>query len=97
MFTQSSLSRHLSPQGRAEDKAKHESSANALSLKRWRIVTRPDIEQMLILWTRHLWEKGEMPTGAMLMVKRAWFEKEVGVPEDERMQSDGWLPGFCRT
>lgn len=96
IFTQSALSRHLSTRGRKEDQQKLLSTPTALSSKRVRVVTRPDVEKALWLWVKHMEEKSEHVTGPMLVAKRAKFEKEMDVPEAERMKSDGWIGKFCK-
>ena len=97
IFSQPSLSRHLSKSGREEDKSRLDSNPTALSAKRIRIVTRPDIEEALIKWVRHMEEKGEHVSGPMLMAKCEKFEIALEVPENERLTSSGWVPNFCRT
>lgn len=97
IFTQSSLSRHLSKEGRAEDLRRLNETSNALSTKKARVVTRPDVEKALVLWVRHMEEKLEHVTGAMLVAKREQYERDMDVPEEERMRSEGWLPKFCKT
>lgn len=91
-----SLSRHLSVDGRAEDQAKAVSTPNALSGKRARIVTRPDVEDALYLWTRSLELRGETVTGAMLVEKRRLFEERMNVPTDERLRGTGGVAGFLK-
>jgi hypothetical protein len=59
IFNQSSLSRHLSKKGREEDQARLASNPTALSGKRPRVVTRPDVEMALVLWVKHMEEKGD--------------------------------------
>lgn len=95
VFTQSGLSHHLNAQGRATDQARLKSTPTALSMKRSRVVTRPDVDRALFLWYKHMEEKGECVTGPMLAAKRERFEKEMSVPEAERMHSVGWIPKFC--
>ena len=97
IFNQSSLSRHLSEQGRLEDQMRLESNPTALSAKRVRVVTRPDEEEALFKWVKHMEEKGEHVTGAMLVMKREKFETSLGVPDEERLKSNGWVTNFCRT
>jgi len=97
IFTQSSLSRHLSKKGQEEDQKKLASTPTALSAKRVRIVTRPDVEKALVMWVKHMEEKGETMTGPMLVAKREKYEKELDVPLEERMKSDGWVSNFCKT
>jgi hypothetical protein len=57
----------------------------ALSSKRVRIVTRPDVERALFKWVKHMEELGESVTGPMLVVKREKYEKALDVPPEERM------------
>ncbi|RDX44937.1 hypothetical protein OH76DRAFT_1358716 [Lentinus brumalis] len=96
IFNQSSLSRHLSKKGRAEDQARLQATPAALDGKRVRAVTRPDVERALFLWTKHMEVRKEHYTGAMLAAKRTEFEKAMDVPENERMKSDGWISKFCK-
>ncbi|CAA7270543.1 unnamed protein product [Cyclocybe aegerita] len=92
VFDQSTLSQRL--RNRADIEARSKSFANALSTKRVRVVTRPDVERALFLWVKHMEAKRETVTGAMLVAKRGKYEKEFNVPEDERLSGDGWVPGF---
>ncbi|KAH8995897.1 hypothetical protein EDB86DRAFT_2765722, partial [Lactarius hatsudake] len=85
VFTQSTLSRKL--EQHAELEACKEANPNALSSKRPRVVTRPDIERALVLWITHMQENKETVTGPMLWVKRKRFEEMLNVPENE------WLSG----
>lgn len=96
LFNQASLSRHLSVKGRANDQARLNSNPTTLSGKRVRIVTRPDVEQALYKWVRHMEEKNEHVTGPMLIAKRAVYEKMLNVPEEERLETPGWLTGFTK-
>ncbi|RDX41774.1 hypothetical protein OH76DRAFT_1363948 [Lentinus brumalis] len=95
-FNQASLSRHLSKKGRTADQARLHATPAALDGKCVRAVTRPDVEKALFLWTRHMEEKKEHYSGAMLAAKRTQFEEAMGVPEKERMKSDGWIAKFCK-
>lgn len=95
-FSQGSLSRHLSSEGRKEDQEKAAATSNALSSKRARIVTRPDVEKALIFWVKHMERKREQVTGPMLAAKRTTFEVTLNVPVDERMSSNGWISKFCK-
>jgi hypothetical protein len=97
IFNQSSLSRHLSKKGRHEDQMRLESNPTALSAKRVCVVTRPDVEEALLKWVKHMGEKGEHVTGAMLVMKHEKFEDALNVPKKERLQSNGWITNFCRT
>lgn len=98
IFTQATLSRHLSTKGREADLAKVQSHPRALDSKRVRSVTRPDVEQCLVLFVKH-WEdfRGRPVSGPMLIAKRQFFEERLNVPENERMKSSGWVQGFCKT
>lgn len=83
IFNQSTLSRKL--KSRPELEHRFTSYPNVLSSKRMWVVTRPDVEHALILWVRHMEEKGETVTGPMLKEKRRKFEKHLDVPEQERL------------
>ena len=96
IFTQSTLSRHLTQKGRQHDQARLVSTPTALSSKRVRIVTRPDVEEALRLWVAHMEQKRETVTGPMLVEKRARYEDMLQVPENERLRSDGWVQKFLR-
>jgi hypothetical protein len=54
-----------------------------LSSKRPHIVIHPDVEKALWLWFKHMEEKGEVPSGSMLVAKRHDFEKRFDVPADQ--------------
>ena len=81
IFNQSTLSRKL------HDRKKLEACANefpnALSSKRPRIVTRPDVDQALFLWVKHMEEKKETVNGPMLIAKHAKCEEQFNVPKTE--------------
>ena len=72
-----------------------DSNPNALSSKRPRVVTRPDVDLALWLWVQQMNQKGEVVNGPMLMAKREVFEKALNVPEDERLCGPGWIQSFC--
>ena len=95
IFDQSTLSRKL--RNRPQMEARVNSNPIALSSKRPRMVTRPDVERALYLWVQHMENKGEALTGPMLREKRARFEEEFKVPEEERLKGEGWLHSFCKT
>ena len=67
LFNQCTLSRKL--KSREELEKRVTSHPNALSSKRPRVVTRPDVERALVLWVKHMEEKGETVNGPMLQVK----------------------------
>jgi hypothetical protein len=94
LFTQATLSRRL--KNRAEFEARVESNPNALSSKRPRIVTHPEVDRALFLWLKHMEEKREVVNGPMLVEKRKRFENELKVPVEERLTSDGWVASFCK-
>ena len=70
-FSQSALSWHLSKKGCQEDQSQIATNPTALSGKRAWIVTCPNVERALVLWVKHMEEKLEHVTGAMLVVKQA--------------------------
>jgi hypothetical protein len=94
-FTQGALSKRLKDQPALE--AHVQANPSGLLSKRARVVTRPDVEQALLLWVRSMEVKKEVVTGPMLMEKRKWFEKSFDVPEKECLLGPGWVPSFCKT
>jgi hypothetical protein len=95
IFSQPSLFRNL--RKRAELEARKDSNPVALSSKRPRIVTQPQVERALYLWVKSMEAKGETVSGPMLKAKRQRFEEKLNVPQEERLTGDGWLGSFCRT
>jgi hypothetical protein len=93
VFSQPTLSRKLLH--RAEMEARIHSNPNALSSKRPRVVTRPDVDHALWLWVQQMDRKGEVVNSGMLMAKRGAFEEALDVPEDERLPGQGWIQSFC--
>jgi hypothetical protein len=93
LFSQPTLSRKLKE--RPEMEARVQSNPNALSSKRPRVVTRPDVDRALWLWVQQMEKKAEVVNGAMLMAKREVFEEALEVPEDERLRGPGWIQSFC--
>jgi Tc5 transposase DNA-binding domain len=93
-FDQSTLSRNLKKRQELENRAA--SFPTALSQKRQRIVTRPDVERSLLLWVRHMEDKNETVSGPMLKEKRARIEEALNVPDAERLKGEGWVANFCR-
>jgi Tc5 transposase DNA-binding domain len=94
IFNQGTLSRKIKSW---EELEKHITShPNALSSKRLRVVTRPDVERALVLWVRHMEEKGETVNGPMLKAKRLKFEEQFDVPEAEHLTAEGWIAPFCK-
>ena len=95
VFTQSTLSRKLKTHTNLEQRV-HD-NPSALSSKRPRIVTRPDVEKALVCWIRAMEDKQEHFTGPMLREKRRRFEDLLDVPEEERLTGDGWVTSFTKT
>jgi hypothetical protein len=95
IFDQSTLSHRLQNQEKLEGFVNAYPNALSMKVMKWQcIVTRPDVEQAVFLWLRHMEEKRESVNGPMLVAKRAKFEKSLGVPEDERLKDDRWIPKF---
>jgi hypothetical protein len=94
IFNQSTLSRKIRERSKME--ARLNDNPSALSSKRPRVVTRPDVERALILWIRHMESKRETVTGPMLREKRKKFEDEFDVPEEERLPGEAWVQSFCK-
>ncbi|KIJ27261.1 hypothetical protein M422DRAFT_89308, partial [Sphaerobolus stellatus SS14] len=78
IFDQSTLSRKLPKRAKLE--ARVNEHPNALSSKRPRIVTSPEVECASYLWVKHMEEKGEVVNSPMLSEKRAIFEEQFSVP-----------------
>ena len=79
-----------------ELESRGDSNPSALSSKRPCIVTRPDVECALYLWVLHMEEEKEMVNGPMLCEKRKRFKELFKVPEDQRLQGEGWVTPFCK-
>lgn len=95
VFMQSTLSRKLRERPKME--AHINDNPNALSLKRPRAATRPDVECALILWIRHMENIHETVTGPMLREKRKRFEDKFNnVPDNERLLGEAWIQSFCK-
>ena len=94
VFSQSALSRNWKRRQELEERS--QLTPMALSSKRVRVVTRPDVERALVLWIRHIEETRETYTGDMLQAKRKRFEILLQVPEDQQLSGKGWIPPFCR-
>ena len=93
LFSQPTLSRKLKE--RSEMEARVQSNPNALSCKRPRVVTRPDVDHALWVWVQEMEKKREPVNGPMLMAKREAYEEALEVPEDERLPGPGWIQPFC--
>ncbi|KIJ47111.1 hypothetical protein M422DRAFT_128781, partial [Sphaerobolus stellatus SS14] len=94
LFTQPTLSCKWAQ--RTELEACADAHPNALSSKRPRIVTRPDVEKALFYWVKQMEDKGETVTGPMLVQKRSHFEEKLNVPQEERLLGEGWVAPFCK-
>ena len=81
LFSQSALSCHLARKGQEEDQQRLLSNPSALSGKRAWVVTWPDVEKALVLWVKHMEEKLEHVTSAMLVAKWGKLEDLMDVPE----------------
>ncbi|KIK15976.1 hypothetical protein PISMIDRAFT_16120 [Pisolithus microcarpus 441] len=83
IFNQTTLSRKLRDHPKME--ARINDNPTALSSKRPRIVTCPQVERALVLWIKHMEDKGETVNGPMLQEKWKRFEEELEIPEEERL------------
>jgi hypothetical protein len=81
---------------RQELEARALSFPGALSSKKPRIVTRPDVELGLKLWFQGMMVKGNHVSGEMLKNKREHLEVGLGVPKNKRLLGDGWLGPFLK-
>ena len=94
LFSQPTLSRKLDDRSDLQNRVN--ANPSALSSKRPRVVTQPDVERALFLWVQHMEMKGEQTNGPMLKEKRSRFEELFNVPNEERLSGDGWIMSFCR-
>lgn len=94
IFTQGTLSRKVKQRPKLEECV--DSHPTALSSKRPRAVTRPDVEKALAMWVKKMEERGESVNGHMLQAKWAKFEEEFDVPDNERLPGLGWISSFCK-
>jgi hypothetical protein len=92
VFDQSTLSRKIKDRPKLEARAHDYPSA--LSSKHVHVVTSPAVDRALFLWVKHMQEKGEHVTGAMLVAKRETYEERFKIPDDEHLKGDGWLLSF---
>ncbi len=60
----------------------------ALDAKHVQAITQPNVERVLYLWTKHMEEKKEHYSGAMLAAKCEEFEEAMGVSEKKRLKSE---------
>ena len=67
LFTQKTLSHHLTKKGCKQDDTRLVSTPSALSLKQAHIVMQLDIEEALWLWMQHMEQKWETVMGPMLV------------------------------
>lgn len=86
IFGQTALSKKLKQ--RPELEARVASNPTALSGKRLRVTTCPDVERCLILWVNHMRQRGEVVNGHMLRVMRGKFVDDMQVPENERLHQE---------
>ncbi|KAF5313799.1 hypothetical protein D9758_019031 [Tetrapyrgos nigripes] len=93
-FSQGTLSKKLKSDAKAELRERAQSHPDALSGKRARIVTRPDVERCLVIWVESMENRGETVTGPMLSEKRRRIEEMLKVPDEERLKGSGWLTSF---
>ena len=94
LFDQGSLSRNL--RKRTHREAEVTANPAALSSKRARIVTRPDVDQALWMWVQDRMSKSRTVSGPELSEKRKIFEEKFRVPETERLSGVGWQQAFYR-
>ena len=62
----------------------------------WKLKSRAELEWALVLWNKQMEDKWETVTGPMLQEKHKRFEEAFNVPEDECLNSDWWIPSFCK-
>ncbi|CAK5282842.1 unnamed protein product [Mycena citricolor] len=93
-FTQGALSKHLNPVKKAALLALAAENSTALSLKRERVVTAPEVDRGLGLWVLNMEQKNRAVTGAMLIEQRKRLEVALNVPEERRLRGTGWVDSF---
>ena len=93
-FDQGSLSRNLKKRNQRE--AEVAANPAALSSKRARIVTRPDVDRALWMWVQDRMTKSRTVSGPELSTKRKIFEEKFAVPETERLSETGWQQAFYK-
>ena len=93
-FDQGSLSRNLKKRSQRETEVAENPAA--LSSKRARIVTRPDVDRALWMWVQDRMSKSRTVSGPELGEKRKIFEERFQVPETERLSDTGWQQAFYR-
>ena len=93
-FDQGSLSRNLKK--RKQREAEVAANPAALSSKRARVVTRPDVDRALWMWVQDRMSKSRTVSGPELSEKRKIFEEKFEVPETERLSGTGWQQAFYR-
>ncbi|PPQ94742.1 hypothetical protein CVT25_007696 [Psilocybe cyanescens] len=54
------------------------------------------VEQALLLWVKHMEEKGEAVNRPMLVAKHIKLEESFNVPDDEQLRGESWVTPFCR-
>ncbi|KAJ7468336.1 hypothetical protein B0H11DRAFT_1642053, partial [Mycena galericulata] len=86
-FTQSALSKKL--QKKAEIRSLVAEDTNALSMKRARVVTCPEVDAALALWARDMEQKKRTVTDPMLIEQRKRFEEALNIPEERRLTGTG--------
>ena len=94
IFDQGSLSRNLWKRNQRE--AEVTANPAALSSKRARVVTRPDVDQALWMWVQDRMTKSRTVSGLELDGKRKIFEERFKVPETERLSETGWQQAFYK-
>ena len=94
MFDQGTLSRNLGKRSRRESEVAENPAA--LSSKRARVVTRPDVDRALWMWVQDRMSKSRAVSGPVLSEKRRIFEEKFQVPDAERLSETGWLQAFYR-
>ncbi|TRM59522.1 hypothetical protein BD626DRAFT_436653, partial [Schizophyllum amplum] len=83
IFSQATLARKLKEREAVEARAV--ATPNGMSLKRDRVVTSPLVEKALVKLIRQFEERGDHYTGDMLSVARGNFEKQLNIPEEQRL------------
>lgn len=94
IFDQSTLSRKIKQRKEIEERVK--AYPGALSSRRLRVVTAPQVEQALALWVQQMLSRKATVSVTMLIAKREWFEAKLDVNEEDKLKGNGWVKSFCK-
>ena len=94
-FDQGTLSHNLGKKS-TEREAEVALNPAALSSKWAHIFTRPNIDQVLVIWVSDHMSNNQTVSGPELSTKQKIFEEKFKVPEEEQLSKAGWLQAFYK-